>query len=69
MVEYGCATQGDVGATEGEKVQFERLKKIAQGVRKAGRVKSSLTMTWTCVAEHKPDLQGVQAVQPWKFCK
>jgi hypothetical protein len=29
MVEYGCATQGDVRATEGETVQFERLKKIA----------------------------------------
>ncbi|KAH8641680.1 hypothetical protein IG631_04621 [Alternaria alternata] len=29
MVGYGCATQGDVRATEGETVQFGRLKKIA----------------------------------------
>ena len=29
MVGYGCATQGDVRATERETVQFERLKKIA----------------------------------------
>jgi hypothetical protein len=28
MVGYGCATQGDVRAAEGETAQFGRLKKI-----------------------------------------